>query len=105
MTTQTPARYESSPLKLWSPLQRQLATGGQTKGTPQQWIGAIRKLQKNGVSSTEIEWAKIIPMLEKHPAARLHVDELLAFLVDHPPCELVPQRHITDEYVPLVHYG
>ena len=101
---QTPEKYELSPLKLWSPLQRHLADNGQTKGTPQQWIGSIRNLQKKGVSSVEIEWSKIVPMLEVHPAPLLRVDELLGFLGDHPPCELVLQHHVTDEYVPLIHY-
>ena len=101
---QTSKKYERSPLKPWSPLQRQLAAHSQFKGAPQQWIGTIRNLQKKGVSSVEIEWSKIIPMLAKHRAPLLHVDELMAFLADHPPCELVLQRHVTDEYVPLVHY-
>lgn len=104
MPKQPPEQYELSPLKLWSPLQRQLAASGQTKGTPQQWIGTIRNLQKKGVSAVEIEWSKIIPALEEHPAPLLHIDELLAFLTDKPPCELVLQRHITDEYVPHVSY-
>lgn len=104
MQTQTPKQYELSPLKLWSPLQRLLTASGQTKGTPQQWIGTIRNLQKKGVSAVEIEWANIIPVLEEHPEPLLHIDELLAFLTDAPPCELVLQRHITDEYAPLVRY-
>lgn len=61
-------------------------------------------MQKKGVSAVEIEWSKIIPALEKHTAPLLHIDELLTILADKPPCELVLQRHITDEYEPLVHY-
>lgn len=104
MPKQALDQYEFSPLKLWSPLQRQLAASGQTKGTPQQWIGTIRNLQKKGVSAVEIEWSKIIRLLEVDPAPIHHIDDLLAFLMDRPPCELVLQRHVTEEYVPLVRY-
>lgn len=104
MQTLTPEKYELSPLNLWSLFQQKLIATGQIKGTPQQWIGTIRNLQKKGVSAVEIEWSKIIPALEEHPAPLLHIDELLAFLADKPPCELVLQRHITDEYAPLVRY-
>ena len=104
MKMRTGEEYELSPIELWSPLQRQLAATGQTKGTPQQWIGTIRNLQQKGVSAVEIEWSNIIPEREKHPARPLHLDELLAFLKHDPPCELVLQRHVTDEYLPLVRY-
>lgn len=104
MQTQTLKQYELSPLKLWSLLQRQVAATGQTKGTPQQWIGTIRNLQKNGVSAAEIEWSKIIPALEHETAPHLHIDELLTFLADKPPCELVLQRRIAYEYAPRVRY-
>lgn len=97
-------KHELSPLTLWSPLQRRLSTGGQTKGTPQQWIGLIRNLQQKGVSATEIEWSNIIPTLEKHSAQLLHVNELLAFLADKSSCKLVLQRLISNEYTPLVNY-
>lgn len=96
--------YELSPIHLWSPLQRQLVANGQTKGTPQQWIGTICNLQKKGVTAVEIEWSNVIPELEKCPAHTLLIDELLAFLKRDPPCELVLQRHVTDDYLPLVHY-
>ena len=86
-------RYELSPLALWSSLERQLAVCGQTKGTPQQWIGTIRNLQKKGVSEVEIEWSMIIPTLEQHAAPFLQIDELLDLLGDEPPCQLVLQRH------------
>lgn len=125
-------QYEVSPHKLWSPLRRQLAACGQIKGSPQQWIGTIRNLQKKGVSAVEVEWSGIMSMLGEdtehgrvfdelltlaaalegkpacerveHSPAVLHVDDLLDFLNDKPPCELVLQRHITNEYVPLVRY-
>jgi len=99
-----PNLYEPSPLKLYSALQRQLVATGQAKGTPQQWVGTILNLQKKGVSAVEIEWANIIPLLEEHPEPLLHIDELLAFLADKPPCELVLQRCITHEYAPRVRY-
>jgi hypothetical protein len=126
------AQYEISPLKLWSPLQRQLATCGLTKASPQQWIGTIRNLQKKGVSAVEIEWSGItrwlgeVPESERvfnelaafasaldgkrpsEPAKQLlsvvHLGELLDFLAEEPPCELVLQRHVTNEYVPQVRY-
>jgi hypothetical protein len=104
MQTTEQEQYEVLPLKLWSPLQRQLTASGQVKGTPQQWAGTIRNLQKKGVSAVEIEWSRIIPALEDRPSAQLHLDELLSILSTEPPCELVLQRHITDEYVPLVRY-
>lgn len=104
MPTQTSEQYELSPLKLWSPLQHHLTVNGQTKGTPQQWIGTIRNLQSKGVSPVEIEWSNIIPVLEEHHAPMLSLQELLASLAHKPPCELVLQRHITDEYVPRVRY-
>ncbi|KAB2309552.1 hypothetical protein F8A87_09830 [Betaproteobacteria bacterium SCN2] len=132
MFEQASERYELSPLKLWSPLQRQLAACGQTKGTPQQWIGTIRNLQKKGVSSVEIEWSGILSMLGEdeepsqvfdelvalaasltgdprhqstgHPPPVLHIDELIGFLNDKPPCELVLQRLVSNEYTPLVQY-
>jgi hypothetical protein len=101
---QTPQKYDRSPLKLWSPLQRHIADHSQRKGTPQQWIGTIRNWQKKGVSSVEIEWSRIIPMLESHRAPFIGIDEVLAFLGDRPPCELVLQREVTNRYEPLVHY-
>ncbi len=104
MPTQRSEQYELSPLKLWSALQRHLASSGQAKGTPEQWIGTIRNLQKKGVSAVEIEWSSIIPMLEERAAHLLHLDELLALLASKPPCDLVLQRHTTDEYVPRVFY-
>ncbi len=104
MREQTPDHYELSPLKLWSSLQRQLAACGQIKCTPQQWIGTIRNLEKKGVSTVEIEWTEIVLVLDEHPEPTLHIDELLAFLNDNPPCDLVLQRHVTDEYSPLVRY-
>jgi hypothetical protein len=125
-------QYETSPLKLWSPLERQLAACGQAKGSPQQWLGTIRNLQKKGVSAVEVEWSGLLELLGEDkesesvfnqlvalaaelrgepvprfgelPSHVVHVDELLARLTDTPPCELVLQRHITDEYVPLVRY-
>jgi hypothetical protein len=126
------AQYEISSLKLWSPLQRQLATCGLTKASPQQWIGTIRNLQKKGVSAVEIEWSDVmswlgeVPESEKtlhellalaaalegkpppEPAKQLppvvHLDELLDFLAAEPACELVLQRHVSNEYVPQVRY-
>jgi hypothetical protein len=98
------AQYEVSRLKLWSPLRRQLAACGQTKGSPQQWLGTIRNLQKKGVSAVEVEWSGIIAALDDFSAPILERAELLDFLADDPPCELVLQRRITDEYVPLVRY-
>lgn len=103
--TQPIEKYDVFPIKLWSPLQRQLAASGQTKGSPQQWIGTIRNLQKKGVSAVEIEWSEILVILDEHPPELpLHRDDLLAYLNDKPPCDLVLQSHITDEYVPLVRY-
>lgn len=104
MKKRTGKEYELSPINLWSPLQRQLVATGQAKGTPQQWIGSIRNLQGRGVSGVEIEWSNIIPELEEHHATLLHIDELLAFLKHAPPCELVLQRRVTDEYQPIVRY-
>ena len=104
MPTQALEQYELSPLKLWSPLQRHLTASSQTKGTPQQWIGTIRNLQSKGVSPVEIEWSNIIQILQNHSAPNLSINDVLAFLADSPTCELVLQRHITDEYVPLVQY-
>ena len=126
------AQYETSPLKLWSPLERQLAACGQVKGSPQQWLGTIRNFQKKGVSAVEVEWSGLLELLGEHqesdsvisqllalaadlqgepapksgerPPQVVHVEELLARLNDAPPCELLLQRHITDEYVPLVRY-
>jgi len=89
MPTKTPDQYELSPLRLWSPLRRQLAASGQTKGSPQQWIGTIRNLQKKGVSAVEIEWSEILPALEELQECVLDIDSLLAFLGMEPPCELV----------------
>ena len=97
-------QYESSPIKLWSPLQRHLAACIQTKGSPQQWIGTIRNLQKGGVSEVEVKWSKVLLGLSGFPKAHLHRDDLLEYLSEKPPCELVLQRHITDEYVPQVRF-
>ena len=126
------AQYETSRLELWSPLRRQLAACGQAKGSPQQWLGTIRNLQKKGVSAVEVEWSGLLELLGdhqesdsaisqllalaaelqgepapksgEHPSRVVHVEELLARLNNAPPCELLLQRHITDEYVPLVRY-
>ncbi|OGT93922.1 MAG: hypothetical protein A2286_13305 [Gammaproteobacteria bacterium RIFOXYA12_FULL_61_12] len=125
-------QYEISPLKLWSPLQRQLAACGLIKGSPQQWIGTIRNLQKKGVSAVEIEWSDVMRMLGDVPESErvfhelvalaaslsgespptlaeplpsvVHVSDLLAFLETESPCELVLQRHVSNEYVPQVRY-
>lgn len=105
MQTAVQAQYEVSPMKLWSPLQRQLAACGQRRGTPLQWVGTIRNLQKNGVSALEIEWSGIIPALEKDTKPFLEIDELLACLTLEPPCELVLVRHVTDQYMPVVRYA
>ena len=59
---------------------------------------------RDRVSAVEIEWSTIISKLEDSPAAPVHLDELLHFLTDKPPCELVLQRRITDEYAPQVRY-
>ena len=119
------AQYEISPLKLWSPLQRQLVTCGLTKASPQQWIGTIRNQQKKGVSAVEIEWSGItrwlgeVPESERvfnelaafaaaldekrppEPAKELlpvvDLDELLDFLAEDSPCALVLQRHVSNE--------
>jgi hypothetical protein len=104
MQMQTPEKYDRSPLKLWSALQRHIANHVQRKGTPQQWIGAIRNSQQHGISSAEIEWSKIIPMLEAHRGPLIGIDEVLTFLQDRPPCELVLQREVTNRYEPSVHY-
>jgi hypothetical protein len=105
MRTQPIEKYGIFPIKLWSLLQSKLAACGQTKGSPQQWIGTIRNLQKKGVSAVEIQWSDILLNLDEHPPElALHLDDLLAYLNVKPPCELVLQRHITDEYVPLVRY-
>ncbi len=125
-------QYETFPVKLWSLLQRQLAGCGLTKGSPQQWIGTIRNLQRKGVSSVEVDWSGILSMLGEgtesgqvfdellalaaalegkparehlaNPPPVLSIDELLDFLKNNPPCELVLQRHVTNEYSPVVHY-
>ena len=64
-------KYELSPLKLWSPLQRQLAACGQIKGSPQQWIRTIRNLQKKGVSAAEIKWSEVTQMLGENSEAEV----------------------------------
>ena len=97
--------YDVLPLTLWSPLQRHLLATGQVRGTPQQWIGTLRNLQNTGVSAVEIEWSRIIQTLEAHPAPQLHRDGVVELLATDPPCELVLQRCITDEYVPRVCYN
>jgi hypothetical protein len=102
--TLLPEHYDVLPLTLWSPLQQQLAACDQAKGTPDQWAGTLRNFEKKGVSAVEIKWSRILEVLDGHPADSLHRDELLAILAANPPCELVLQRHITDEYVPRVRY-
>lgn len=126
------ARYEILPLKLWSPLQRQLATCGLTRASPQQWIGTIRNLHKKGISAVEIEWSDVLSWLGELPESEntfhelaafaaalqgkpppepakqllpvVHLNELLDFLAAEPPCELVLQRHVNNEYVPQLRY-
>ncbi len=132
MRTEPIEQYETSPIKLWSLFERQLAACGLIKGSPQQWIGTIRNLQKKGVSSVEVDWSGILSMLGEesesdqifeellalaaavegkpvqkrvaYPPPVLSSDELLDFLKNKPPCELVLQRHVTNEYSPVVHY-
>ena len=72
-------QYETFPVKLWSLLQRQLAGCGLTKGSPQQWIGTIRNLQRKGVSSVEVDWSGILSMLGEETESGQVFDELLAF--------------------------
>ncbi len=57
MRTQPIEKYDIFPIKLWSLLQSKLAACGQTKGSPQHWIGTIRNLEKKGVSAVEIKWS------------------------------------------------
>lgn len=103
-------QYETSPLNLWSPLQRQLAACGLTKASSQQWIGTIRNLQKKGVSAVEIEWSGVLRWLGvdtesgKQLLPVVYLAELLDFLAAQPPCELLLQRHVSNEYVPQVRY-
>lgn len=99
-----PEFYALSPLRLWSPLQRMLTACGQTRGTPQQWLGMIRNFQKKGVSATEIEWSDIELRLEGDSESLLHIDDLLGFLTEEPPCELFLERLVSKEYAPQVHY-
>ena len=97
-------KYEKSALKLWSPLLRYIANNGQSKATPQQWIGTIRNLQNKGVSSVEIDWSNVIPTLEELCTPYLRLDEVLAILTARPYCELVLQRQIFDDYEPLARW-
>lgn len=104
MSKDTPDKYEVLPLKLWSPLHSHLAASQQLKSSPQQWLGIIRNLEKKGVSRTEIAWSVIISYLESSPARYVQLSELLAFVSSAPPCELVLQRHINDEFSPDVRF-
>jgi hypothetical protein len=97
-------QYEILPLKLWSPLQRRLAACGQVKGSPQQWIGTIRNLQKNGVSSAEITWSGVEGFLIRQVDRRIPLPELLNFLETQPTCAVILQRHITDEFSPVIQF-
>ena len=125
-------KYETSSIKLWSPLRRRLAACGQVKASPEQWLGTLRNLQKKGVSAVEVEWSGIMSMLgedaesdsvlnelvafaaslEGKPSSNhseplppiFHVEKLLDWLDEKPPCGLVLQRRIIDEYVPVVRY-
>ncbi len=97
-------QYEQSPLKLKSPLRRQLAASGLTRCSPRQWINTIRNMQQKGVSAVEIEWSDIIPTLERLDVPFVQLPELLDTLESKPPCELVLQRRVTNEYKPFVQY-
>lgn len=99
-----PLKYEISPLKLWSPLHRQLAACGQAKATPEQWIGTIRNLQTKGVSTAEIEWSGILEYLADQADRKIPLQELLDGLAIEPPCELRLQRLIADDFSPTVRY-
>jgi hypothetical protein len=125
-------KYETSSIKLWSLLRRRLAACGQVKASPEQWLGTLRNLQKKGVSAVEVEWSGIMSMLgedtepdcvlnklvasaaslEGKPSSKqsdrlpriLHIKKLLEWLAEKPPCDLVLQRRIVDEYAPVVRY-
>lgn len=113
-----PNQYEISPAKLWSPLQRQLAMCGLAKASPQQWRGTIRNLQTKGVSAVEIEWSGVLEWLGEMPDSGkvlatcnevahcgvVQLADLLDFLAENPPCDLVLQRQVSNDYVPRVRY-
>lgn len=97
--------FETQPIKLGSSLRQRLAACGQAIAPIDQWFGTIRNLQKNGVSSAEIEWSGIEEYLVDQVARRrIHLTELLDVLDTQPACELILQRHITDEFSPIVRF-
>ena len=97
--------FETQPISLWSSLRQRLADCGQTVAPSEQWFGTIQNLQRSGVSSAEIEGSGIEKYLvSQYGRPRVHVSELLDFLDTEPCCELVLQRHITDEFSPAVRF-
>ena len=96
--------FESQKIKLWSPLQTRLSSCGQKIASPDQWLGIIRNLQKNGVTAAEIEWSEIEVFLSESDVKRLPINELLDFLERAPPCDLTLSRHVTNAYSPIVRY-
>ena len=104
MRTQPLEQYDISPIKLWSPLQRQLAACGLIKGSSQQWLGTIRNLRGNGVSAAEIEWSGILEYLADRSGHKIPLQEMLDALAVEPPCELRLQHLITDDFAPIVRY-
>ncbi len=104
MVKDTPDKYDVLPLKLRSALRSQLAASQQATCSALQWLGIIRNLETKGVSRTEIEWSGILRHLEANPARQVHLSELFTFLFSSPPCDLVLQRHISDEFSPDVRF-
>lgn len=96
--------FETQTIKLWSPLQTRLNSCGQKIASPDQWLGIIKNLQKNGVSTAEIEWSGIEVFLSESAAKRLPINELLDFLANAPPCDLTLARHVTNAFSPIVRY-
>ncbi len=97
--------FEIQPVKLWSPLRRRLANCGQTVASVDQWIGTIRNLQKSGVSTTEIEWSCIEAYFDSDDRRRrVQLSEVLDALDFEPVCELQLQRHLTDEFSPVIRF-
>lgn len=97
--------FETQPIRLWSTLRQRLVACGQAVAPIDQWFGTIRNLQKSGVSSAEIEWSGIEGYLVNQDARRrIHLTELLKVLDTQAACELLLQRHVTDEFSPIVRF-
>lgn len=97
-------RFAQTDIHLYSLLKARVQALGHCSASPEQWIGRIMNLQREGVSSREIDWTRVIQHLRSLEGSRVKASDIVEFLVDRPACDLVCYREVTDEFRPTVRF-